>query len=129
MINTKKATANSSITSGLLKINNMLASCDNLKLISANEILKYDIIAHATMELHMEDGSIFIFEDYKAYSECNIRAIYNYNENNEFCIDLDNLRQYHKINEDVVGYKYRNKNIIEVDEYIVADKKVIRLKF
>lgn len=129
MINTKKATANSSITSGLLKINNMLASCDNLKLISANEILKYDITAHATTELHMEDGSIFIFEDHKASSECNIRAIYNYNENNEFCIDLDNLRQYHKINEDVVGYKYRNKNIIEVDEYIVAGKKVIRLKF
>ena len=117
------------IDAGLLKINSMLAGCENLKLISANEIIKYDIVAHATTELHMEDGSIFIFEDHAASSECNIRAIYNYNENNEFCIDLDNLRQYHKINEDVVGYKYRNKNIIEVDEYIVAGKKVIRLKF
>ena len=100
----------------MLKINKIFATCDDLKLISANEILKYDIKAHITTELLLEDESVIIFEESKDYFDFIHIGIIKHDSNNEYVVNFDELNKYHKINEDVVGYKYKNRSIIEVDE-------------
>lgn len=113
----------------LLAIAKMLPNCEDLKFVSANEILNYDQKGYPTVELFMEDGSRIIFENSALSSECAARGIYRYNEHDVYCIDIDMLQNYHKINEDIVGYKYRGKMLNEVDVYEIDGKKVLRLRF
>lgn len=113
----------------LLKIEKMLPSCEDLKFVSANEILNYNQKGYSTTELLMEDGSRIIFESNATSSECAARGIYDHNADDKYCINMDKLQKYHKINEDIVGYKYRGKMMNEVDLYEIAGKKVLRLRF
>lgn len=113
----------------LLKIKKMLPNCEDLIFISANDILNYNQTGYLTTELLMEDDSRIIFENNATFTECSSRGICEYDFDEKFCVNMDKLQEYHKINEDIVGYKYRGKMMNEVDVYEIAGKKVLRLRF
>ena len=107
----------------------MLSFCDDLSLISDNKKIICDIKSHSTMELILEDDSRIIFESSLCSTECVLRNIYAYDQNDKYCINLKVLQKYYKNSDSVTNYKYREQNIKKIEEYQVNGNKVIRLIF
>lgn len=110
-------------------IKKMLSFCDDLLLISDNKKIICDIKSHSTMELILEDNSRIIFESSACSTDCALRNIYTYNQNDKYCINLNALQKYYKNSDNVTNCKYREQNIKKIEEYQVNGKKVIRLIF
>ena len=113
------------------RVTKISTRCEHVRFVSANEILIVDSKRKfESVELTLDDGSIIIFnktEDYVKFIEDG--SIFKTKED---CIVVDDktLRENHLfLNEDVVGYQYRNKVILEVDVYNVDNIKFLRMYF
>lgn len=105
-------------------INMRTHASENLEFNTVNEILHIIITEKNKPEIELEDNSILIFSDSLMY----YNTILDQNNSGKINMDILNLK-YRKQSDDVVGAKYRNMDIYEVEMYNHSSGYIYRLKF
>lgn len=113
-----------------MRVFKILAWCEDLQLGSANDKLIYSIKNHQAPELELEDGSVLLFDSSEDYYKLMInRDLVPAEIGHMMEVNTEYLDTCIVDKDDVTNGVYRNRDITEVIEYKVEDKRIIRLIF